>query len=121
MMADSSILMALTPSRSMRPFPLSALDRSRASSEKALFANAIGDQFSPDDAHVMMLVFESEYPSWFAEHENILGDPLLASRDELQAALSSAPTPFMAGMVYQALAMRIQLAQITGREEDLWR
>lgn len=118
-MSDSSVLRALTPSRSMRPFPLSSLDKSKANSEKALFANAIGDQFSPDDAHVMMLVFESEYPGWFAEHENILGDPLLASREELQAALSSAPSPFMAGMVYQALVMRIQLAQITGRAEGL--
>ena len=119
MMSDSNIFEALGPTRCLRPFPLDFLAQTEGSSERGLFANAIGDKFSPDDAHVMMLVFESEHPDWFAEHENILGDPLLASRSDLLAAMASAPSPFLAGMVYQALTMRIQLAQITGRPEDL--
>lgn len=78
---------------------------------------AFGDGFSLGDAHVMMLVLEESHPEWFAAHENVLGDVLLSSREDLLAALASAPDPFLAGMAYLALVMRTQLAQITGRPD----
>lgn len=79
--------------------------------------NLSGEGFCPDDAHVMMLVLEEEFPDWFAEHENVLGDALLCSRDDLLVAMATAPNPFLSGMVYMALVMRTQVAQITGRPD----
>lgn len=78
---------------------------------------AFGEGFSQDDAHVMMLVLEQQHPEWFSTYENVLGDVLLGARDELVSALASAPDPFLAGMTYMALVMRIQLAQVTGRKD----
>lgn len=76
-----------------------------------------GEGFSPEDAHVMMLVLEDEFPDWFAEHENPLGDALLCPREDLLVAMATAPNPFLAGMTYMALVMRTQVAQMTGRPD----
>lgn len=73
--------------------------------------------FTPDDAHLTMLTLERDYPEWFAQHENSL-DPISSTRQELLDAMASAPSPFIGGFIYNALIMRTQIAQITGRAFD---
>lgn len=79
---------------------------------------ALVDQgFSLDDAHLTMLTLEGDYPEWFALHENTLAEPILCERQDLLDALASAPNTFLAGMIYQALSMRTQMAFLSGRED----
>lgn len=55
-----------------------------------------------------------EYADWFAEYEDA-GVDLEADRQQMEALLQSAPTPFLKGMMYGKLAMRMQISNLTER------
>lgn len=104
--------------------PVSARNqRERAmSTQPQLTDNPVGrpawtDGFTLEDAHLTMLLLEKDHPAWFAAHENNLVDPLLCERKDLLDALASAPNPFIAGMIYNALVMRTQMAAFSGRPD----
>lgn len=56
-----------------------------------------------------------EYPDWFAEYEDA-GVDLVADRAQIESLLATAPTPFLKGMIYGKLAMRLQISNLTERE-----
>lgn len=71
--------------------------------------------FGLQDAQVVLLGLEEEFPDWFREHDAVLFDPVLAEIDEIRAALATAPSAFLQGCLWQTLLFRQLLASITGR------
>jgi hypothetical protein len=61
----------------------------------------------------MLFALEQRYPEWFAELD--VNDPCTCTRPALMELIETAPAPFLQGMLYGQLMMRIQLAAITGR------
>jgi hypothetical protein len=62
-----------------------------------------------------MHVLARQHPDWFARLDAI--DPDLASREDLEQMIETAPTVFLAGYLYGKLTMRVQLDAITRRDE----
>jgi hypothetical protein len=54
-----------------------------------------------------------KYPEWYAQYED--SDPVTADSKTLNHLLSTAPDPFVAGLVAGVMMFRQQLAVLTGR------
>ena len=59
---------------------------------------------------------EALHPNWFDDFARADAD--LAAGCELASLVESAPHPFLAGMAYGKLTMRIEIAAITGRRSE---
>lgn len=66
-----------------------------------------------EDLQQKMDVVKGDHPGWYADFEDI--DPFVADRSDVEQLLRTAPTDWAVGYVSGILAVRQQLALVTGR------
>lgn len=75
---------------------------------------ATNDDFVSADGYAeFMASLESSYPAWFDELAQ--AEASFADREEMARLMVTAPHPFLVGMLYGKLLMKMEIAAITGR------